>query len=640
MSSGKMVPFERKLWRLSPWAYYSIAVVTALLMLILRGLAVPWFGERGVFLFATLPVAISAFLGGLGPGMLAGIIGLLGTVYFFVPPYESLAIVELSDRVNAAGFGLVWVFISVICDFMRRSAIRLSEEMQSVEEHRYQLDCILSSITDGFFSVDRDWKIQHANGAFAQIVGRSMQDVNGAYLWDYFQHPLHYETRIKMTESMRTGEPFTNDFRNGEDGHWYHIRGYPMDSGMFVYVQDITYRKQLEGSREKVLAAEREARNEAEGMNRMKDEFVATLSHELRTPLTTILGWTEVLRRRPNIDAKSEEGLAVIERSVRHQTQLIADLLDMSRIATGKLKLDLEYVDLADTAREAVELARPNADSKGVELVIDVLDENTIVRGDEQRLYQVLTNLISNAVKFTPSGGKVEVILFSREGNVHCQVVDTGEGIEPQFLPYLFDRFRQGDASATRRHGGLGLGLSIVKQLVDLQGGTVSAKSEGKDKGSRFEVTFPMASVPATMLFENETTPAELPSLAGIRVLAVDDDEGTRHLLQHILEEAGAIVVTARSGEDALTKLDQSKFDAILSDIGMPDMDGYQFLRMARRKLADKGLPPAIALTAFAHERDFVLSAEAGFIRHLTKPVDTANLLKTIQLAVQTQIES
>lgn len=632
-----MRSFEAKLWKLPSWFYYSVAILTTGLMLGVRyqlSGVIP--SGHVALLFVTVAVALSAFLGGLGPGVLAAIVGLLGSVYFFIEPLYSFQIAALEDRIGVAGFGIVWVFIAIICDYMRRVSIRLSSESKAVEEHRSRLDSILRSITDGFYSVDQSWRINYVNDAFVKLVGKPATELDGAYLWDVLSDEGYYETRIKMAESMRSGEPFATDLREPGMDHWLHIRGYPMLDGMFVYIQDVTERKHLEESKERMLQAERQARGDAESMNRLKDEFVATLSHELRTPLTTILGWTEVLQRS-NPDEKTLEGLAAIERSVRHQTQLVGDLLDMSRIATGKLKLEVEFVNMEDIVYEAVELARPGADSKGIEIIVEVRDDRTIVRGDPKRLYQILNNLLSNAIKFTERGGTVRVEVFTMDSSVTCAVTDTGSGIETEFLPYLFDRFRQADSSSTRRFGGLGLGLSIVKQLVELHGGTVQAWSAGKGKGSRFEIGIPMAAVPSSMLFHPLEKNGDIPNLEGLRVLAVDDDPGTRDLLEKMLSDAGADVQIAGSGQEALETLGCARFDVIVSDIGMPDMDGYQFLRAARVKFPEVGqLPPAIALTAFAHEKDFALSAEAGFLHHLTKPVDFARLVRTIHMVGHT----
>jgi PAS domain S-box-containing protein len=634
--------YVSKWWRLPGWNYYAIAVAISLVALGGRYLLDDLFATgRGAVLFVTISVAVAAFLGGLGPGVLAAIIGLVGSAFLFIEPVHSLSIASFDERVNIGGFGIVWVFISIICDYMRRVSLRLGEETQVVQDQRHKLDSILSSITDGFFSVDRDWNVSHCNEVFLGYLHRDAEDLKGVYIWDMLGESSYYELRVRMTESMRTGEPFTTDVHASGLARWLHVRGFPMSDGMFVYVQDMTDRKQLEESRERMIEAERAARADAESMNRMKDEFVATLSHELRTPLTTILGWTEVLQRLDGLDARVTEGLEVIGRSVRHQAQLIDDLLDMSRISTGKLKLDLNFVDLSDTAYEAVGVARPTAESKGVDLEIEVRNEDTIVRGDAQRLYQILTNLLSNAIKFTPKGGKVQVEVWGEGDLVHCAVTDTGEGIEPAFLPHLFDRFRQKDASAARRHGGLGLGLAIVKQLTELHGGEIAAQSQGKGTGSRFELHLPMASAPSTMLFTAEPRADSVPNLEGVRILAVDDDPDTRQLLEKILADSGAEVTMASSGREALERLEKDTYDVILSDIGMPEMDGYEFLRRARAKFDDlNGLPPAVALTAFAHERDFVLSAEAGFTHHLTKPVDISRLIRTLHAASKANIEA
>jgi PAS domain S-box-containing protein len=632
MDIKSMRALERKWWKLPGWFYYLVAVGTAVLALALRYQLDEHFpGGRAVLVFATVPVALSAFLGGLGPGITAAIIGLLGSVYFFIAPFHTFAIGYLDDRIDVGGFGIVWVFISIICDYMRRVTMRLSEQSARALEQKGRLDSILASITDAFFAVDREWCIRFANDRFAHLVGMSQDDLNGKYLWSVLEGESYHRTRIRMDDSLRSGEPFSMDLEEPDMEQWFHIRGYPMADGMFVYMQDVTERKHLEEGRERLLQAERKARSDAESMNQMKDEFVATLSHELRTPLTTILGWTEVLQRLPNLDKKQEEGLAAIERSVRLQTQLVGDLLDMSRIAAGKLKLEVEFVNLEDVVYEAVELTRAAADSKGIQIEIEVRDDRTFVRGDPKRLYQVLTNLLSNAAKFTPKGGVVRIELFCADSSVHCAVTDSGDGIDPEFLPFLFDRFRQADSSSTRRFGGLGLGLAIVKQLVELHGGTVQAWSAGKGKGSRFEISLPLAAVPSAMLLDGNDPSAAIPSLEGLRVLTVDDDAGTRQLLEKMLSDAGADVLVADSGETALNILRDRKCDVIVSDIGMPQMDGYQFLREARRLFPGVGeLPPAIALTAFAHEKDFALSAEAGFLHHLTKPVEFAKLVRTI----------
>jgi CheY-like chemotaxis protein len=370
----------------------------------------------------------------------------------------------------------------------------------------------------------------------------------------------------------------------------------------------------------------------------MKDEFLATLSHELRTPLSAMLGWSQLLQGEENRETL-EEGLAVIERNARAQTQLIEDLLDMSRIVSGKIRLDVQQVDLAAVIRAAAELLKPSADAKGVRLhcVLDPLASP--VTGDPNRLQQVVGNLLSNAIKFTSKGGRVEILLERVNSHVEVTVSDTGQGIAPDFLPHVFDRFRQADASTTRKFGGLGLGLSIVKQLVELHGGTVRAKSAGEGKGATFVVALPLAASkrrgpdeehPATPGYRAMRDSATV-SLGGARLLIVDDDPDARELIGRLLEERGADIYKAESAEEGLRVLQDKKLDAVLSDIGMPRKDGYDFIREVRALPPDSGgRVPAIALTAFARSEDRTRAMMAGYQVHLAKPVEPEELIVTV----------
>ncbi len=625
---------ESTWWRLPVQGGYLLAAAGPILAFLLHHGLAEGLEDRSVFLLATVPVAIASILGGLGPGLTATLVGLVGAALFFLSPVGSLAIRDPLDRVALAGYGLLWTLITVLGDYMRRAVRRNADDRAEAVEHQSRLETILAGITDGFYAVNLDWRITHVNAAFEAIVGRPRRELIGAYLWDVYREPAHYETRVKMTECLRRNEPYIKDLPDEKTGRWFHVRAYPNREGMFVYVQDVTDERELVQSRERMLIAERKARAEAESTNRMKDEFVATLSHELRSPLTTILGWTEILRQKPDLEPKVEEGLAAIDRSAHHQSQLIGDLLDLSRIAAGKLQLEPEMVNLADTALEAVELARPAADRKGVRLEVSIREDPALVRGDPQRLYQILNNLLSNAIKFTPSGGWARVQVEGSEGFVICSVEDNGEGIDPDFRPFLFDRFRQSDASASRKHGGLGLGLAIVRQLVELHGGQIWAESEGVGKGSRFALRLPAVDVPVA--FSSDVSPPELEpiSLAGMRVLVVDDEGETRRILKTMLADAGAEVGLAESGPSALDQLSARHYDVLLSDIGMPEMDGYQFLKLAKRRFrGNGGLPPAIALTAFVNEDDRAKSRRAGFIRHLGKPIDRRELVRAVHAA-------
>jgi len=416
-------------------------------------------------------------------------------------------------------------------------------------------------------------------------------------------------------------------------------------------VSDVGERMAIEGERERLLANERAARADAELANRLKDDFLATLSHELRTPLNAIMGWSQILRREHGDNADLHEGLETIERNAHLQAQLIEDLLDVSRIISGKLRLDVQRLDLAQVAEAARASVAPAAEARGVTLdPVDAAD-GTVISGDPARLQQIIWNLLSNSIKFTPRGGRVHVGLSRVASQVQVVVSDTGVGIAPQFVPHVFERFRQADASTRRSHGGLGLGLAIVKQLVELHGGTVSATSEGLGKGASFTVRLPVAAVQPAIPPDDDLNDAarnapELPvspprdprppaqSLAGIRVLAVDDEADSRTLLRRVLKDFGADVAVASTAAEALELLKARPFDVLLSDIGMPDVDGFDLIREVRRLPPASGASiPAIALTAFARPEDRERVLRAGYQAHVGKPVDADELASTIRTA-------
>ncbi len=395
--------------------------------------------------------------------------------------------------------------------------------------------------------------------------------------------------------------------------------------------------KTAAAERERLFDAERAARAEAERASRMKDEFLATLSHELRTPLNAILGWSQVLLARKGADDDLKRGLETIARNARAQTQLIDDLLDMSRIVSGKVRLDVQPLDLSSVVDAAVDSVRPSAEAKGIRLqkILDPLAGP--VSGDPNRLQQVVWNLLSNAIKFTPKGGKVEVLLARVNSHLEVTVTDSGQGISAAFLPYVFDRFRQADASSTRIYSGLGLGLSIVKQLVELHGGSVQAKSDGDNCGATFIVRLPLAPVRSGESRENPTAMRssgiewEQIPLDGIKVLVVDDEADARELIKQVLVQCGAAVTTASSSDEGLQVLQALRPHVLVSDIGMPDKDGYQFMRDLRSISAAKGgNTPAIALTAFARSEDRTRAMVAGYQIHISKPIEPQELIATV----------
>ena len=390
--------------------------------------------------------------------------------------------------------------------------------------------------------------------------------------------------------------------------------------------------------RELLVESERAARLEMARVGHLKDEFLATLSHELRTPLTAILGWAKVLARKPGDPQTLERGLDAIHRNAVAQARLIDDLLDMNRIVSGKVRLDVQPTDLAHVVEIAIEAVRPSAEAKEIRLRTIVDPHAGPVSGDPNRLQQVLWNLLTNAVKFTPKQGRVEVVLQRVNSHLEVAVVDSGIGIAAEFLPLVFDRFRQADSSITRRHGGLGLGLSIVKQLVELHGGTVQAKSDGEGQGATFLVSLPLAALRAAVDREHPAVRAvDLPSdgaaidLRGLRVLVVDDEPDARELIGELLRECGAQVEVASSVAEALEALQRMRPELLLSDIGMPGRDGYQLIREVRALAPEQGgRIPAIALTAFARSEDRARAILAGYQVHVSKPIEAHELLAAV----------
>lgn len=396
--------------------------------------------------------------------------------------------------------------------------------------------------------------------------------------------------------------------------------------------------------REQLLESERAARAEAEKASRIKDEFLATLSHELRTPLNAILGWTQVLRRTQQLPGEAASALSVIERNARAQAQIIADLLEMSSIINGKVRLDVQQIDAAAIVRNTIETVRPAAEAKSINLEIAVDATAGAIRGDPNRLQQVFWNLLTNAVKFTPNGGRIAVSLARADSHLEVAVRDDGEGIDPAFLPQVFDRFRQSDASTTRRHGGLGLGLSIAKQLVEMHGGTIKARSAGLGQGATFSVSLPLevgvAHLRGSFSSHEHLSPAtDLPQpqsmtetdLAGLKVLVVDDEPDARSLVQKLLVDRNAVVATAGSASEAMDKLLHEAPDVLVSDIGMPGEDGYSLIRRIRALPNASAKVPAIALTAYARVEDRAKAERAGYQVHLAKPVEPFELVSMVQ---------
>jgi PAS domain S-box-containing protein len=411
-----------------------------------------------------------------------------------------------------------------------------------------------------------------------------------------------------------------------------HMRGLPGSRGtidhVMVLVQDITMQKRSDEERERVLAAELDARRQAEAASRAKDDFLAILSHELRTPLSPILAWSDLLRRHALTPDQTDRGLAAIARNASAQARLVDELLDVSRIVSGKLRLDLRPVDFALVVSEAIEVIRHSADAKGLDLETVAEPGSYHVMGDPDRLRQVIWNLLSNAVKFTPQGGRVRVTLGRASGHAHVVVADTGQGIPCAFLPFVFDRFRQVDTTSTRRQSGLGIGLAIVRELVELHGGRAIADSPGPDQGAVFTVEIPLLAEDRPV--ESVRIPRSHDvTLDGLRVLVVDDDPDSNEVVRTLLASCGGDVRTASSAHEAFEIVARWIPDVVVSDLAMPDEDGYSLL--ARMRAGERlRRVPAIALTAYSSPGDREQALSAGFHSHVAKPVRTAELLGAV----------
>jgi signal transduction histidine kinase len=396
-----------------------------------------------------------------------------------------------------------------------------------------------------------------------------------------------------------------------------------------VFVDLYNAHAALARSNQELETRVKERTAELEQLSRLKDEFLATMSHELRTPLNAIFGWVTLLRTRRLDEPTQERALETIERNARAQKRLIEDLLDVSRIVTGKVALEIMPVDPRRVVEAALETMAPAAQAKGI-TVVPLLDTGVaMVRGDFARLQQIVCNLLSNAIKFTPSGGKVDVCLAHRNGEAEISVSDSGQGIKPEFLPLVFDRFRQEDGSISRRHGGLGLGLAIVRHLVELHAGSVEAFSAGEGKGSRFVVRLPtrLGVARGATAEEVAASPTTSSMLAGVRLLVVDDEPGARELIANVLQGYGAEVCLAESGQAALTKLFEQRPHVLVADLGMPGMDGYALIEQVRALDPDfGGQTPAIAVTGYASPLDRLRALQAGYQNHVAKPVEPQEL--------------
>ena len=503
---------------------------------------------------------------------------------------------------------------------------------------------LFEAARDGILILDAvTLKITDGNPFMSELLGYSHAEFLGKELWEIGLFSDKEASQVALKELQRTGylryEDLPLQATSGKLRDVEFVSNvYEEDSHQVIQcnIRDITDRKRAEKERTLLLAAAQSARAEADSANRAKDEFLATLSHELRTPLTSILGWSHLLTDGNLDKQQTVSAIETIARNARAQGRLIDELLDISRIMTGKLCLDVRAVKLAPLIQAVVDDVRPAADARSITLRAAFNSDIGPISGDPARLQQIVWNLLANAIKFTPKGGDVQVRLERNDSHALITVSDSGQGIASELLPHVFERFRQADSSNTRSHGGLGLGLSIVRQLVELHRGTVTAESFGENAGTTFRVMLPLPSLPAGPNAAEKTDPknkrrsptSAQHSLKGLRVLVVDDEQDTRELVAVVLTTHGAEVVPVESATEALDQMERQQFDLLISDIGMPEMNGYELISRIRQLGKEHGgRTPAMALTAYAGFDDRKRALAAGYERHIPKPFVAAELI-------------
>ena len=627
----------------SPILRYGLALGAFLLaMLVILGL--PRITSLRIDL-TTLIIFVmigSAWYLGRGPGLLIALLFELTLDYFSTAPFTAKSWIYVFNRL------VLFVSLVFFASSRRQAEKRLREQGEL-------LQVTLASIGDAVIATDVNGRVNFINPTAAAITGWDGGAASGKPFDEVFQ-----------IINEDTGEPIESPFeivkREGNvvglanhtvlitrDGRKLPIEdsGAPIRDpdgnmiGVIVVFHDTSERRRIDQEREALLRSEQEARKEAEAADRLKDEFLATVSHELRTPLSAILGWSAMLNLG-DIDAEtSANALKVIERNARSQASIIDDILDVSRIITGKLNIEQRRVDLAPIIHTAIDTLHPAATAKGIKLTVTIDATPGLVTGDPARLQQIVWNLVSNAIKFTPAGGRIAAQLTRLDSHLELSVRDNGIGISKQFLPCVFERFRQADSSTTRQHGGLGLGLAIVRHLVELQGGTVAAESEGAGQGAIFRVRLPLAPAGESSFEpEKEVVPAldgnygsrgrEF-DLRGLRVLVVDDEQDTLEIVSLLLRRYGATVRTSLSSGDAFEVFNQWKPSVLISDLGMPGEDGYSLISKVRSLPPEAGgQTPALALTAYVRQEDQQRTIAAGYAMHLKKPVEPFSLAEAV----------
>jgi PAS domain S-box-containing protein len=630
---------------------YGLALGTCLLAILISVLLTYYSIKLNLTILIVVALLIPVWYGGRGPGLLVAIIFEAVTILSRPIPTPDTSMGQfIFGHFSVLAF---YVFLVLLVDSRRSAEKKLREQSEL-------LQVTISSIGDAVIATDLDGKISFINPVAESLTGWTSGEACHRSLTEVFKI-VSEETR------QRVENPFSTVIKEGvivglanhtllisKDGREIPIEdsGAPIKDmegkmiGVIIVFHDVSERRQIEKERELLLRSEQAARSEAEAAGRLKDEFLATVSHELRTPLTSILGWSSVIGKSDLQGEAVANALNVIERSAKAQAKIVDDILDVSHIIKGKLQLHSYPLELSPIIRTAVETLQQAIIAKSISVTLD-LDENAgLIIGDPDRLQQIIWNLVSNAIKFTSSGGNIEIRLREVDSHVELKISDSGIGINKQFLPFVFERFRQRDSSITRQYGGLGLGLSIVRHLVELHGGTVLAESKGEAKGAVFTVRLPITddvqafeapsglNVKSPQLVDtgNVSKKAlEDPQLKDLRILVVDDDADTLEVLKFAFGQFGADVKTADSSATGVETFLRGNFDVIVSDLGMPLEDGYTLIRKIRALSTEEGgKVPAVAVSGYARDEDRDQALAAGFQTHISKPVDPLELASII----------
>lgn len=641
-----LLPKRDKRYDIYPSRYhltrYAVAVVSVVVALLLT-LLLHTLLQSTVFSLFFAAVTFSAWYGGLEAGLLATVLSILASDLFLTPVASNQLLRHGANFLHLILFGLVAVLISSVYARLHNAKQRAEANAAKLQLSEEKYRRIVDTANEGIWLLNAQLQTEFVNQQLTLMLGYGVSEIS-ARSFEEFIFPTSHTDIKRVFEQWQHGskEKFDCCFCT-QDGSqlWAIVSTTPIFcsegnfQGVLAMLTDITARKCIEIERTQLLEREQASRKEAEAANRCKDEFLAMLSHELRSPLNPIIGWAEILQSKKLDKEKTDYALKTIERNAKLQAKLIEDLLNVSRILQGKLSVELYKVNLLSLIEATIETVRLTAEEKAISLKFSVETPNSFfVLGDSKRLQQIIWNLLLNSVKFTPQGGQIdiELSLAPNQNFAQIQVRDTGIGIEPEFLPHIFEFFRQADNSITKNFGGLGLGLAIVHQLVELHGGTVEAYSCGKGLGATFIVKLPL------LQDKSETTESKHcninsdinSDLINLKILVVDDEADIRDLLVFMLGQHGAIVTAVASAEQALQVLATSEQDLLISDVGMPNVNGYTLMRQIRDNELQQKIP-AIALTGYASDMDIQQAQLAGFQRSLAKPVEQAELIKAIK---------